>query len=151
VQLLRNSQPIFNSGPGPVTFFDPFQPGPKTYVVRATNSSGVVSEAQVTVTPTCLRSYKVDLFDECDDGCYVPRHTWVIEGSQIGTVRIIHAPFNKQVGTAPLGAGVFIQPDEEPCPNDYQLMITVGGETLTTPVVRATGPAGEGCGGSGPG
>ncbi len=139
VELLRNSQPIYTGGIGPVTFNDPFAPGTWTYVVRATNSDGVVtSSAPIQVTPTCLTEYRMDIVDTCGE-CSDVRHLWTVLGNQAGTVTIIHTPDGVVVATRPLSSSSYIATTNYNCPNDYRIVVTVGNGSVSSPVVRTPG------------
>jgi hypothetical protein len=139
VQLFRNQQPVYEGGPGPTTFFDAFVPGTLIYIVRATNSSGKVTDSlPLTVSPTCIKEFKLIYFDACNDGCYVVRFLWTVEGNKSGTVKIVHTPTGA-VFNASLAPGSFTLPNEMSCPDDYQTTFTVPGGMFITPVMRPPG------------
>jgi hypothetical protein len=139
VELLRNFVPIFTGGIGPITFKDPFTVGTWTYMVRATNSDGIVAmSAPIQVTPACVTEYKIDIVDTCGE-CSELRHSWKVVGNQSGTVKIVHTPDSVTVATRPIAALSYTANMDYDCPNDYAIVVTIGTWSVTSPIVRAPG------------
>jgi len=152
VVLLRNGQPIFNSPMGANTYTEPFLAGAKSYILRATNSGGVIANSQaLNVNPWCLVTYEVNEVDTCNDSCWERRHTWTIQGSGVtGTLQIRQStavnscsPFG---GWAPihnqgLSPSTFDDNTSISFSTMNQLFVTVNGVTVTSPVRTTVGEA----------